>query len=93
MTVTSAEMYEVSGAARSTAFPDGEVLAEYTAKMGGAFVVVERPRLAIEGKMKGDIAHFIDRKTGEHDRLKPRAGGDGCAAIVISNEDWQKEPA
>jgi hypothetical protein len=34
ITVSSTEMYEVSEAARSTAFPDGEVLAEYTAEMG-----------------------------------------------------------
>ncbi|HBK91451.1 MAG TPA: hypothetical protein DDZ68_07255 [Parvularcula sp.] len=60
MTVTSTVKYKVTEAATSTVVLDEEVVNEYTAKMGDAFVGVERLRLANEGSMKGNIGQFIE---------------------------------
>lgn len=59
MTVTSTVNYKVTDAATSTVVLEESVVNEYTAKMGDAFVGVERLRLANEGSMKGNIAQFI----------------------------------
>lgn len=61
MTVTSTVKYKVTEAATSTVVLDEQVVNEYTAKMGDAFVGVERLRLANEGSMKGNIAQFIEK--------------------------------
>lgn len=60
MTVTSTVKYKVTDAAASTVVLEENVVNEYTAKMGDAFVGVERLRLANEGSMKGNIGQFIE---------------------------------
>ena len=60
MTVTSTVKYKVADAATSAVVLEKDVVNEYTAKMGDAFVGVERLRLANEGSMKGNIAQFIE---------------------------------
>jgi hypothetical protein len=61
MTVTSTVKYKVTEKATSAVVLDEEVVNEYTAKMGDAFVGVARLRLANEGSMKGNIAQFIEK--------------------------------
>lgn len=60
MTVTSTVNYKVTEAETSAVVLEKSVVNEYTAKMGDAFVGVERLRLANEGSMKGNIAQFIE---------------------------------
>lgn len=60
MTVTSTVKYKVTDAATSSVVLEKDVVNEYTAKMGDAFVGTERLRLANEGSMKGNIAQFIE---------------------------------
>lgn len=60
MSVTSTVSYKVTEAATSAIVLEETIINEYTAKMGDAFVGVERLRLANEGSMKGNIAKFIE---------------------------------
>ncbi|MDZ7628224.1 MAG: hypothetical protein U5J99_07415 [Parvularculaceae bacterium] len=61
MTVTSTVKYKVTDTTTSAVVLNEDVVNEYTAKMGDAFVGVERLRLANEGSMKGNIAQFIEK--------------------------------
>jgi hypothetical protein len=60
MSVTSTVNYKVVETATSAVVFNGPITNEYTAKMGDAFLGVERLRLANEGSMKGNIAQFIE---------------------------------
>ncbi len=61
MSVTSTVRYKVTESATSTVVFDEAVTNKHTAKMGEAFLGVERLRLANEGSMKGNIAQFIEK--------------------------------
>lgn len=71
MTVTSTVKYKVTDTATSSVVLERDVVNEYTAKMGDAFVGVERLRLANEGSMKGNIAQFIETLVNTMDAPLP----------------------
>jgi hypothetical protein len=61
MTVTSTIRYLVTDTTMNRTAFDQVVTVSYTARVGDAFVAIERLRLANEGSIKNNISQFLDK--------------------------------